>query len=98
MERRFGGDCHGLPVEFEAEKELGLKGKQDIEKMGVYKFNEYCRSIVLRYTEEWKKSVQRMGRWADLEKPYKTMDLDFMESIWWVFSNSLEKKTHLSRQ
>ena len=54
-------DCHGLPVEFEAEKELGLKGKQDIEKMGVYKFNEYCRSIVLRYTEEWKKSVQRMG-------------------------------------
>ena len=92
VERRFGWDCHGLPVEFEAEKELGLKGKQDIEKMGVYKFNEYCRSIVLRYTEEWKKSVQRMGRWADLEKPYKTMDLDFMESIWWVFQTLWKKK------
>ncbi len=92
VERRFGWDCHGLPIEFEAEKELGLKGKQDIEKMGIAKFNEYCRSIVLRYTEEWKKNVKRMGRWADLENPYKTMDLNFMESIWWVFKRLWEKK------
>ena len=91
VERRFGWDCHGLPVEFEAEKELGFKGKYDIEQMGIAKFNEYCRSIVLRYTEEWKKSVQRMGRWADLKNSYKTMDVDFMESIWWVFQ-SLWKK------
>ena len=88
VERRFGWDCHGLPVEFEAEKELGFtQGRQEIEKMGIAKFNEYCRSIVLRYTQEWEKSVTRMGRWADLKNAYKTMDLDFMESIWWVFDS-----------
>lgn len=92
VERRFGWDCHGLPVEFEAEKELGFKGKQDIEKMGIAKFNEYCRSIVLRYTNEWKKNVIRMARWAEINNSYKTMDLDFMESIWWVFKELWNKK------
>ena len=92
VERKFGWDCHGLPVEFEAEKELGFQnGKEDIEKMGIAKFNEYCRGIVLRYTAEWQSSVTRMGRWANLKSPYKTMDLNFMESIWWVFQ-SLWKK------
>ena len=93
VERKFGWDCHGLPVEFEAEKELGFQnGRKEIEEMGIAKFNEYCRSIVLRYTKEWKKSVVRMGRWADLENPYKTMDLNFMESIWWVFQSLWKKK------
>ncbi|MBL0691442.1 MAG: isoleucine--tRNA ligase [SAR324 cluster bacterium] len=91
VERRFGWDCHGLPVEFEAEKELKLKGKVDIEKLGIANFNEYCRSIVLRYTKEWRYLVSRMGRWADLENDYKTMDTDFMETIWWVFDNLYRK-------
>ena len=91
IERRFGWDCHGLPVEFEVEKELGLKGKEDIDKMGIAAFNEKCRSIVLRYTKEWKNTVRRMGRWVDVEHDYKTMDADFMESIWWVFKTLWEK-------
>ncbi|PCI22027.1 MAG: isoleucine--tRNA ligase, partial [SAR324 cluster bacterium] len=90
--RRFGWDCHGLPVEFEVEKELGLKGKVDIEAMGVDKFNEHCRSIVLRYSGEWKRTIKRLGRWVDMEDDYKTMDVDFMESIWWVFKTLWEKK------
>lgn len=91
VERRFGWDCHGLPVEFEVEKELGLKGKTDIEAMGIPEFNEKCRSIVLRYTSEWEKTVTRMGRWVDFKNDYKTMDIDFMESIWWVFKRLWDK-------
>ena len=91
VERRFGWDTHGLPVEFEAEKELGTKGKFDIEKMGIDKYNEYCRSIVLRYTKEWKFFVARMGRWVDVNNDYKTMDTNFMESIWWVFKTLWDK-------
>lgn len=92
VERRWGWDCHGLPVENLAEKELGLKNKQDIEAMGVAKFNNYCKSIVLRYAEEWKKTIRRIGRWVDMENDYKTMDPDFMETIWWVFKNLWDKK------
>ena len=92
VERRFGWDCHGLPVEYEVEKERGLRGKTDIEALGVDKFNEMCRSIVLRYTTEWKNTIKRMGRWIDMENDYKTMDADFMESIWWVFKTLWEKK------
>ena len=84
VERRFGWDCHGLPVENIVEKELGLKSKPDIEAFGVAKFNEACRSTVLRYTKEWKTIMTRAGRWVDFDNDYKTMDLDFMESIWWV--------------
>ena len=91
VERRFGWDCHGLPVEFEVEKELGLRGKADIEKMGIGAFNEKCRSIVLRFSNEWKETVRRMGRWVDLENDYKTMDPEFMESIWWVFKTLWDK-------
>ncbi len=87
VERRFGWDCHGLPVEYEMEKELGISGKSEVEKFGVAEFNEKCRSIVLRYTKEWEKTITRLGRWVDFENDYKTMDLDFMESIWWVFKN-----------
>jgi len=85
VERRFGWDCHGLPVEFEMEKKLELQGRKDIEAFGVAKFNEACRSIVLRYTGEWRKVVERMGRWVDFTDEYKTMDLPFMESVWGVF-------------
>lgn len=93
VERRFGWDCHGLPVENEVEKELGLSGKNEIEeKVGVYDFNEKCRSIVLRYTSEWEQTVLRMGRWVDFKNDYKTMNPEFMESVWWVFGQLWDKK------
>jgi len=92
VERRFGWDCHGLPIEYEVEKELGLKGRKDIvEKYGVHEFSEKCRSVVMKYSEEWKSTVERMGRWVDMENDYKTMDPSFMESIWWVFNQLWEK-------
>jgi isoleucyl-tRNA synthetase len=85
VERRWGWDCHGLPIENIVEKELGFKNKKDIEKYGVDKFNEYCRAKVLAYAWEWQKTISRFGRWADMEHAYKTMDWEYMESIWWVF-------------
>ena len=85
VDRRFGWDCHGLPVELEIEQNLGLGGKSDIERFGVAQFNAECRKIVLRYTQEWEKTVRRMGRWVDFRNDYRTMDLSFMESVWWVF-------------
>ncbi len=83
--RRFGWDCHGLPVENEIEKAKELSGAAAIESFGIAAFNEECRSIVLRYTSEWKKTVERMGRWVDFDQTYRTMDRSFMESVWWVF-------------
>jgi len=91
VKRRFGWDCHGLPIEFETEKRLELKGRQDILDFGIERFNEECRSIVGRYTQEWEKTVTRMGRWVDFENDYKTMDLSFMESVWHVFKTLWEK-------
>jgi isoleucyl-tRNA synthetase len=91
VERVWGWDCHGLPIENIAEKELGIKRKTEIEEMGIAKFNEFCRSKVLEYVEEWKKTIRRLGRWADMENAYKTMDLPYMESVWWVFKE-LRKK------
>jgi isoleucyl-tRNA synthetase len=84
VDRRFGWDCHGLPVEYEMEKELNISGKQEIETYGIAKFNEACRTIVLRYTKEWRTVITRIGRWVDFDNDYKTMDPDYMESIWWV--------------
>ena len=89
--RKWGWDCHGLPIENIAEKELGIKHKHEIEKMGVDKFNEFCRSKVLKYVDEWKIVIKRLGRWADMENSYKTMDLSFMESVWWVFKELYDK-------
>jgi isoleucyl-tRNA synthetase len=83
--RRFGWDCHGLPVENQIEKAKELSGASAIEKFGIGAFNEECRSVVLCYTSEWEKTVERMGRWVSFENTYKTMDLSFMESVWWVF-------------
>ncbi|HCP08836.1 MAG TPA: isoleucine--tRNA ligase [Candidatus Moranbacteria bacterium] len=91
VERKWGWDCHGLPIENIAEKELGIKRKTEIEEMGVEKFNEFCRSKVLGYVSEWKKVINRLGRWADMENAYSTMDLPYMESIWWVFKELWDK-------
>ena len=91
VDRKWGWDCHGLPVENIIEKELGLNSKKDIEVYGVDKFNEACRATVLKYAGEWKKTVRRMGRWVDMENDYKTMDLSYMESVWWVFKELYKK-------
>jgi isoleucyl-tRNA synthetase len=89
--RRFGWDCHGLPVENEIEKAKGLTGAASIEEFGVANFNEECRSIVLRYAKEWQSIVLRSGRWVDFSETYHTMDLPFMESVWWVFKELYKK-------
>ena len=91
VERRFGWDCHGLPVEYEMEKELGISGKRQIEEYGVGNFNEACRSIVLRYTEEWRRIVTRSGRWVDFDNDYKTMEPAYMETIWWIVKRLWEQ-------
>jgi len=85
VERRWGWDCHGVPIEFEIQSQLGLAGRPDIEAYGIARFNDACKSIVLRYTEEWQKIITRIGRWVDFENDYKTMDTTFMESVWWAF-------------
>jgi isoleucyl-tRNA synthetase len=84
VERKWGWDCHGLPVENIIEKELNLQSKKDILNYGIDAFNEACRDTVLKYAAEWKIVVERMGRWVDMEHDYKTMDVSFMESVWWV--------------
>ncbi|MDR0643755.1 MAG: isoleucine--tRNA ligase [Treponema sp.] len=91
VERRFGWDCHGLPVENLIEKELGLNSKTDIERFGVAKFNEKCRESVLRYTKEWRQVITRLGRWVDFDHDYKTMETGYMETIWWVMKTLWEK-------
>ncbi|HBK58835.1 MAG TPA: isoleucine--tRNA ligase, partial [Spirochaetaceae bacterium] len=91
VERRFGWDCHGLPVETLIEKELGLNSKTDIERYGIAEFNEACRASVLRYVKEWRQIVTRLGRWVDFDHDYKTMDPDYMESIWWVIKSLWDK-------
>lgn len=91
VERRFGWDCHGLPVENLIEKELGINSKHEIESYGVAAFNEKCRESVLRYTAEWRKIITRMGRWVDFDNDYKTMDPRYMESIWSVAKSLWDK-------
>ncbi|MBF8280485.1 MAG: ileS [Candidatus Magasanikbacteria bacterium] len=91
VERRWGWDCHGLPIENLIEKELGLVSKKDIEDHGVEKFCESCRATVLKYASEWKKVIHRLGRWVDMERDYKTMDPEYMESLWAVFKTLHER-------
>ncbi len=91
VERRFGWDCHGLPAEVEAEKQLGITGKPEIEQMGVKRFNAACRESVLRYTRDWERYVTRQARWVDFENDYKTLDLPYMESVMWAFKTLYEK-------
>ncbi len=91
VERRFGWDCHGLPIEALAQEALGLAGTSQIMALGVDAFNRQCRQMVLTYVAEWRKTVTRMGRWVDFDNDYKTMDPSFMESVWWVFKQLWDK-------
>ena len=91
VDRRFGWDCHGLPAEMESEKELGISGRRQIQNFGVENFNDHCRESVMKYTKEWEKSVGRQARWVDFENDYKTMDLDYMESVIWAFKQLWDK-------
>ena len=91
VERRFGWDCHGLPAEVEAEKQLGISGHPEVTAFGIEKFNDYCRSSVLRYTNEWERYVTRQARWVDFENDYKTLDLPYMESVMWAFKTLHDK-------
>ncbi|MDP9070560.1 MAG: isoleucine--tRNA ligase [Actinomycetota bacterium] len=91
VERRFGWDCHGLPAEMEAEKELGISGHVAIGEYGIARFNEACRTSVLRYTREWESYVTRQARWVDFSNDYKTLDLSYMESVLWAFEQLWEK-------
>ena len=92
VERRFGWDCHGLPVEYEIDKRDGITHRsQVINEIGISEYNRRCREIVLRNSGEWEKTVERMGRWIDFKNDYKTMNTDFMESVWWVFSELVKK-------
>ncbi len=91
VERRFGWDCHGLPPEMEAEKELGVSGRRAITDYGIGRFNSHCRRSVMRYTDEWQRYVNRQARWVDFENDYKTMDLPFMESVLWAFKSLWHK-------
>ena len=89
--RRWGWDCHGLPLENQIEKELGLATKRDIETLGVATFNEAARKAVLRYSDDWKAIIPRFGRWVDMENDYRTMDATYTESVWWAFNDLHEK-------
>lgn len=92
VDRKFGWDCHGLPIENIVEKKMWISGKDDIEKkIWVYEFNEECRANVFTYAHEWEKTVSRMGRWVDMKNDYKTMDTNFMESVWWVYKELYKK-------
>jgi isoleucyl-tRNA synthetase len=91
VERRFGWDCHGLPAEVEAERQLGITHKSQIEQMGVADFNAACRTSVLRYTREWREYVTRQARWVDFDNDYKTLDLTYMESVLWAFKTLWDK-------
>lgn len=91
VERRFGWDCHGLPAEMQAEKELGISGRTAIINFGIDKFNEHCRSSVMKYADQWQEYVNRQARWVDFNNSYKTMDKAFMESVLWAFKELYKK-------
>ncbi|MGH3628955.1 MAG: class I tRNA ligase family protein, partial [Sciscionella sp.] len=91
VERRFGWDTHGMPAEVATEKELGITHKNEIEAMGIEKFNDACRTNVLRFTDEWRSYVTRQARWVDFDNDYKTLDPDYMESVMWAFKSLWDK-------
>ncbi len=91
VDRRFGWDCHGLPIEQEIDKKFGISASDFVAQHGVKKYNDECRGIVDRYVNEWEKTIGRLGRWVDFQNDYKTMDLTFMESVWWVFKSIWDK-------
>jgi isoleucyl-tRNA synthetase len=89
--RRFGWDCHGLPIEFEIDKIHKIANSVEREEIGVKKYNELCREIVMRYSKEWRNIINRFGRWIDFDNDYKTMDKEYMESVWYAFSEIYKK-------
>ena len=89
--RRFGWDCHGLPIEHEIDKQLGMSAQEAVAKLGVAGYNDECRGIVQRYVKQWRHTVTRIGRWIDFDNDYKTMDAWYMESVWWVFKQLWDK-------
>src|SRR3989338_2900143 len=91
VRRRWGWDCHGLPLENLVEKELNLATKKDIENYGIDRFNTAARDSVLRYADEWRKIIPRTGRWVDMGSDYRTMDASYTESVWWVFKTLYDK-------
>lgn len=91
MERRFGWDCHGLPIEYAIDKKLGITSKEQHLAMGIPAYNEECRSIVQKYASEWRYVTERYGRWIDMDNDWKTMNPTFMESVWWVFKSMYDK-------
>lgn len=91
VERRFGWDTHGLPIEHEIDKKFNISGKQAVMEMGLDKYNDECRAIVMRYATEWRTTIERLGRWIDFDNDYKTMHLSFMESEWWAFKQLFDK-------
>lgn len=91
VERRFGWDTHGVPIEYEIDKKLGMSGKDAVSKLGIKAYNTECRAIVMRYAGEWRHTIDRLGRWIDFDNDYKTMDTTFMESVWWVFKQLYDK-------
>lgn len=91
VERRFGWDCHGLPIEHEIDKEYGCSATEVVAKNGIASYNQSCRDIVQRYAAEWRQTITRLGRWVDFDNDYKTMDCSFMESVWWVVKSLWEK-------
>jgi len=91
VERRFGWDTHGLPAEVEAERLLGISGRPEIEKYGVAKFNEFCKTSVLKYTEDWRSYITRQARWVDFDNDYKTLDQNYTESVIWAFQQLYNK-------
>ncbi|MFK7912699.1 MAG: isoleucine--tRNA ligase, partial [Pseudomonadales bacterium] len=91
VSRRFGWDCHGLPIEHEIDKQLGMSAQQAVEELGVAGYNDQCRAIVQRYVSEWRHTINRLGRWVDFDNDYKTMDPWFMESVWWVVKQLWDK-------
>ena len=91
VERRFGWDTHGVPIEYEIDKKLGISGKQAVAELGIERYNEECRAIVMRFAGAWRETIERLGRWIDFDNDYKTMNADFMESVWWVFKQLFDK-------
>tara|TARA_B100000925_G_scaffold271612_1_gene234977 strand:+ start:11261 stop:14374 length:3114 start_codon:yes stop_codon:yes gene_type:complete len=91
VDRRFGWDCHGLPIEHEIDKQLEMSASDAVQELGVKKYNDECRGIVQRFTSQWQKTITRIGRWVDFENDYKTMDTSFMESVWWAFKELWDK-------
>lgn len=91
VQRRFGWDCHGLPIEHEINRAYQIENRKQVLAMGIERYNSACRSIVKRYSSEWKKTVRRIGRWVDMDHAYFTMDIHFMQSVWWVFKELWQK-------